>query len=229
MNGYGIFAPPLFTPPGIPGTDLTVQQAIEMLEAAQSAPGATLEVLELADTQGYLTAIADPKGLADHEHLDQVDRIYQRLRFEDGTDHVLTIARDGITATPIYGDYRSPAMQASKRVQEVYTDHQLRPRPEPPRSRYDKHVRMLPVLGIAIPFLLAMGGMDENLVGRILVMVVTTVVGAGVWAWMSTEMTRPRGHWLAHRHPTLVPVVAIVAVGVAYLAVSAGLSFLAFR
>lgn len=120
-------------------------------------------------------------------------------------------------------------MQASQRVQGVYTDHQLRPRPERPRSMYDKHVRMLPLLGIALPFLLTMGGMDENLLGRILVMVATTVVGFGVWAWMSTEMTRPRGHWLAHRHPTLVPVAAIVAVGVVYLAVSAGLSFLVFR
>lgn len=229
MNGYGIFAPPLFTPRGIPGTDLTVQQAIDMLEAAQSAPGATLEVLELVDDQGYLTEIADAKELADRENLGEVDRIYQRLRFEDGSDHVLTIARDGITATPVYGDYRSPAMQASKCVQEVYTDHQLRPRPDVPRSRYERHVSMLPLLGIALPYLLTLGGMDENLVGRILVMVVTTVVGAGVWAWMSTEMTRTRGHWLAHRHPTLVPVAAIVAVGVVFLAVSAGLSFLAFR
>lgn len=229
MNGYGIFAPPLFTPRGIPGTDLTVQQVIQMLEAAQSAPGATLEVLELVDSEGYLTEIADAKELADRENLGEVDRIYQRLRFEDGSDHVLTIARNGITAKPIYGDYRSPAMQASKRVQEVYTDHQLRPRPEPPRSRYERHVAMLPVLGIAIPSLLAMGGIDENLVGRILVMVVTTVVGFGVWAWMSTQMRRTRGHWLAHRHSTLVPVAAIVAVGVAYLAVSAGLSFLVFR
>lgn len=229
MNGYGIFAPPLFTPRGIPGTDLTVQQVIQMLEAAQSAPGATLEVLELVDSEGYLTEIADAKELADRENLGEVDRIYQRLRFEDGSDHVLTIARDGITATPIYGDYRSPARQASKRVQEVYTDHELKPRPDVPRSTYGRKLSMQPLLGIAFPYLLALGGMDENVVGRILVMVVTTVVGLGLWVWTSTEMTRPRGHWLAHRHPALVPVVAIVAVGVAYLAVSAGLSFLVFR
>lgn len=229
MNGYGMFAPPLFTPQGIRGTDLTVQQAIDMLEAAQSAPGATLEVLELVDSEGYLTEIADAKELADRENLGEVSRIYQRLRFEDGTDHVLTIARDGITAEPIYSDYRLPAMHASQRVQEVYTDHQLRPRPEQPRSVYDKHVSMLPLLGIALPFLLAMGGMDENLVGRTLVMVVSTVVGFGVWKWVFTELSRSRGHWLAHQHPTLVPVAAIVAVGVGYLTVSAGLSLLVFK
>lgn len=228
MNGYGIFAPPLFTPRGIPGTDLTVQQVIQMLEAAQSAPGATLEVLELVDSEGYLTEIADAKELADRENLGEVDRIYQRLRFEDGSDHVLTIARDGITATPIYGDYRSPAMQASKRVQEVYTDHELKPRPDVPRSTYGRKLSMQPLLGIAFPYLLALGGMDENLLGRILVMVVTTVVGLGVWKWVFTELSRSRGHWLAHQHPSLVPMTAVFSLLLVYLAASAGLSLLVF-
>lgn len=238
--GGALRAADLLSPAGLPATDLTVSQAIRLLEAAVHTPGARVETLELTDYEGYLTELAEPAELADYEYPDGVARILQRVRFGDGSDHVLTLGPHGITARPLDGVPSSSASQASLRVQEEYEALVLKRRPTSIEPGEDRRVYMLIVLGIALPFLMLVGDRDSSVIGRAILTSALVVAGLSILPWIHGALARrppPRhapGRWLVDDpdpHPAAsakpVSIFAISGVAALYLTVSMAATLLA--
>lgn len=238
--GDALRAADLFSPAGLPATDLTVRQAIRLLEAAVHTPGASVETLELTDYEGYLTELAEPAELADFEYPDGAARILQRVRFGDGSDHVLTLEPHGITARPLDADPRSSASQASLRVQEEYEALGLKRRPTSIEPGEDRRVYLLIVLGIAFPFLMLIGDRDSSVIGRAILTSALVVAGLSILPWIHRALARrppPRhapGHWLVDDpdphpapSPAPIPILAIYGVAALYLTVSMAATLLA--
>lgn len=138
-------------------TDMTVEQAITLLEAVDQIPGATLEVLEVTLTDGTYLQLTSPPGLHRIDDYDTVEQITQITRFDgghggvqshegqaqqvqphegptqEGQSHngqhrfVLILSEDGITDGPVDAESDDPYFAAQGAVEVAYENLGLRP------------------------------------------------------------------------------------------------------
>lgn len=206
-------------PDGIHGTDMSVEQAIALLEAASAARGAVVEQLEVEDPGGYPTDLRTPADLEEFDHPEDIYRIIQRVRFADGSDHVLTISPHGITARPLLKGPEAPATKASVRVQEMYDLYGMTPREHraPIQARSRLHSGVL--IGMVFPFVLVFTA-ELSLFVLWIPIVLAIAGGVKIWPWITRNLPDPPTDWLTHRTTKTAPVAVVIGATTFYIGAS---------
>lgn len=174
-------------------TDLTLDQAVTLLDAATEDPGARLVGLDVTGADGGTTPLSAAAELAQIGDLRSVEQIYQHTDFEDGSELILLLAQRGIDAGVRGAHAGLSAREAARRVQAVYEAMELIPKHRLQEKPWPTVIALLVALGLGfLVFLAAYSLLDNYLAAYLIAAVVAGIAGRAV--------LRPAKQWAANRN-----------------------------
>lgn len=204
-------------------TDLTLVHAVTLLNSVASDPDTVLESLEVTFTAGGSLQLDRAEDLLVREDVARIQHVLQHCRFEDGSELFLSLSAEGIKGVTVGVRAKSPALEASRRVDSAYRAMGLTAR----GARQDAELRLfvgaLLVLGLNVPpYVIPVSfGAPPWLAGLIMVV----IGGVGSWfavPWAFGWIRRHLPHWLVRESPsTLLPPRRFALLGAIAFAVLA--------
>lgn len=108
-------------------TSLTAGQAVRLLRAAETMPGARTELLEVVRTGDVSTSLEATVKLLDSDDLSDDEMLFQHVEFADGSEFVLVMSAQGVVGGTKGAHAGSEAREASRAVRAEYSALELRP------------------------------------------------------------------------------------------------------